>query len=264
MSLNRSSAGIDPAGRALQRRLLPLLQRCVRLLGPGFCWGGQQQNTHYVDSMGFIQANGGNELALLMCEFLDLLIQAGYIDNFQCVIANKDGNPFFASKVAALLAQGRMPTIVCKGESDRSRVRGVADPNKSVTHEIDFEGLHVFQSNSAKKMRAIIIDDNLAGASSILSIRKRIGQISSPFEPVCEIVTLFTIVDPETKGTFEQLEESANLYTLVRLSNDDIKQVHDTPADRLELLLNNRDSMSDGFGLDWLHGKASVLPSTPQ
>ena len=247
--------------RQLQGRLLAILKRCVRPLGAGHFWGGQQKNTHYVDSMGDFHATGGNDLAMLMCDFLHFLIEGKLIEPFQCVIAKKDGNPFFAAKVAALLRPSPIPIVVCKGDHDRSRVRSIDNSEDYAPHEIDFEGLRAL-STADNGMRAVIVDDNLAGAASILSIRRRVSKVVRLFEPVCEVVTLYAIVDPHTTGNFEELGHGANLYTLLKLDNDAIHLIYDTPADDLCALLDTQPHLSDGFGTEWLRGE--VPPITLQ
>lgn len=248
------TAGAAGQQSALEPRLLTLLRPCIVQLGEGEFWGKSQQNKHYLDTMGAMRAEGRNQLAEIMYDFLQTLLTSGRIRPFQCILANKDGNPALARKVAEMfLPQSDLVCISCKGEKDKSRIRS-SKPGFT-PHPLDLEGRYAFLGakresvNSVETFRAIVLDDNCAGGSSLCSIVRRVNALvrsdELPFEPVTHVVTLFNIRDSKTQENFEQ--EGAQLHTLVALDNEDMKYLYECKVHEVGA---NIEKYKKGFGVE--------------
>ncbi|MCZ6654948.1 MAG: hypothetical protein O7D91_18215 [Planctomycetota bacterium] len=222
----------DVSGDAteLAREVVRAIRPLTRPLPEGSHWG--DNNHYYVHTIGTTYPPAlGHRLAELMVDWLAIIETAQKLRRIDCVLANKQGNPTFASDVCRLLSTpGEIPAIVCKHEKDRSRV----NHTQPLPHVTDFEGLEAFLEAKQRdikrgvRLRAIAIDDQCAGGSGLCGLVERFNQLVErqglPFDKVTDVVVLFVINDKETKKNFDK-GSGVRLHAVLSSLGDEEKQL---------------------------------------
>ena len=184
----RKAAGPAKASKIsdtdLSRPDLAFLKRTqswIRILEQPYAY---KSTPFYLDLMGAIDGREDHELGMdqIFCAWIEALISASALKDFDILIAPKDGNVLLSKKVADALHK---PLILCKGVEDKSRIDR---PDAKTPHDSDFEGFRaLYKSRGPRRSdgqayRALIIDDSCKNGSQLAALAKSFNALCSTEE----------------------------------------------------------------------------------
>jgi hypothetical protein len=191
----------------------------------------------------------------ILYNWLYLLQRNQRIPQFDCIIANKIGNPTLVVDLwRTYFPDLSVGCIVCKGDRDPSRT-GV--PNRST---VDFEGLAPFieankarvglaRSDASYKFSAVIADDNCTTAASVCSMAQRFNELirtqNLPFALVEHAVVLFNVRSDLTEAKCRAV--GLNLHSLMSFGDTEFERIRSTSS---EELMKSIGDFKTGFGCD--------------
>jgi hypothetical protein len=213
----------------LSIRVLQEIKPVTFRLEIGFSY--QESGDYYIDTMGamFNSDPGCEPFANLLTLWIGRLIKEGVISQFDCVLANKDGNLTLANKVFSYFSSsGNLGFFACKGPRDSSRVKRT---DNQAPHITDFEGLRFYldeKGNSVgRRLRVLAIDDNCTAGTTLCTAIKQFNILTEnmrlPFEPISDAVVLFTVKDARTAETFR--DHSIRLHAIVSLGKAEMQKL---------------------------------------
>jgi hypothetical protein len=241
-------------GHLLSQRILVELRKSTVRLDDGFSYKDSGQ--YYIDTMGamsLMSGATGTSLPTLLDEWVLALENAKTIPAFDVVLVLKDGNVTLARQFLNYNSpSGDRMAVLCKGGQDKSRVKRT---DTSLPHETDFEGLRSVLANirparpSDFKFRAIAVDDNCTGGSSLCFAMRSFNRLVETrgyrISPVKHAVVLFAIRSDNTKTNFET--NGFELHSVLSLGRDEMERLLDAKEKDVATLAAR---FKDGYGCE--------------
>jgi hypothetical protein len=231
----------------LSQHLLTELKKWTVRLDDGFSY--KDSGEYYIDSMGAMSlaSTSPTPLATLLGGWVLKLQDAKIIPSFDFVLVLKEGNVTLVRQFITYNSpEGKRTGILCKGENDRSRVRRT---DATRPHDTDFEGLRTLLAQERAtdfRMRAIAVDDNCTGGSSLChamhSFNELIKAKGYPINPVEHAVVLFAVKSQKTRGNFEG--HSFQLHSVLSLGREEMVRL------RADKKFSNVGPFKRGYGCE--------------
>ena len=226
-------------------------------VAPGGYHRDDVNNSLYVDTADATYYPRASEPLLrdILYNWLYLLQRNQRIPQFDCIIANKVGNPTLVVDLCrSYFPDLSVGCIVCKGDRDPSRT-GI--PNLST---VDFEGLAPFleankgrialaKSEPSYRFTAVVADDNCTTAASLCSVAQRFNELirgqDLPFAFVEHAVVLFNVRSHVTEAKCRAV--GLTLHSLMSFGDTEFERVRSTST---EELMKSVADFKAGFGCE--------------